>query len=91
MGSGTAGSFILLEALPPSGSVCVLFRSSGVLGFVLPRFVARVRPMAAQAWLNSGINATAAAGAEARDAQPGFASDRGVTAVADAEARAVCQ
>jgi len=48
-------------------------------------------PMAAQAWLNSGIDATAAAGAEARDAQPGFASDRGVTAVADAEARAVCQ
>ena len=47
--------------------------------------------MAAQAWLNSGIDATAAAGAEARDAQPGFASDRGVTAVADAEARAVCQ
>ena len=44
--------------------------------------------MAAQAWLNSEIDATAAAGAEARAAQPGFARDRGVTAVADAEARA---
>ena len=44
MGNETAGPFILLEALPRSVSVRVLFRSSGVLGFVLPRSVARVRP-----------------------------------------------
>ena len=95
VGSGTGDPSILLDAVPRSVSVRVLFRSSGVLCFVLPNPIAparRVPPvceqMAAQAWLNSEIDATAAAGAEARAAQPGFARDRGVTAVADAEARA---
>ena len=95
MGSGTGDPSILLDALFRSVSLRVLFRSSGVLCFVLPNPIAparRVPPvceqMAAQAWLNSEIDATAAAGAEARAAQPGFARDRGVIAAAGAEARA---
>ena len=44
--------------------------------------------MAAQAWLNSETDATAAADAEARAAQPGIARERDVAAAAGAEARA---
>ena len=91
MGSGTRDLSILLDAVPRCVSVRVLPRNSGVLCFACRRSgsvlfrPARSRQqdvsrpcasMATQAWLNGETGATAAAGAEARAAQPGVAEAR---------------
>ena len=93
MGSGTRDLSILLDAVPRCVSVRVLPRNSGVLCFACRRSgsvlfrPARSRQqdvsrpcasMATQAWLNGETGATAAAGAEARAAQPGVAEARAV-------------
>jgi len=91
VGSGTRDLSILLDAVPRCVSVRVLPRNSGVLCFACRRSgsvlfrPARSRQqdvsrpcasMATQAWLNGETGATAAAGAEARAAQPGVAEAR---------------